>query len=430
MFFNKIYTEKSISTIIFHNLAVSNSKQYKMDNKILQVSDSVKWIGVLDKNLKTFDIIMETKFGTTYNSYFIDADKKAVVETVKEKFFDVYETKLRQVCNPEEIEYIILDHTEPDHSGSLKKMLEIAPNATVLASGPALKFLRNQLGFDFPQKELKEGDIIDLGNKKIRVISAPNLHWPDSIYTYLEEDKVLFTCDSFGAHFCSEEMFDDKAGNYDEAFKYYFDVILKPFSKFFLKAIDKIRPLEIKAILTGHGPLLTTTWKQKVDWSEEMCKEYLAHNPEKNRILLAFVSAYGFTRTIAEKLKEGLEEIEDITVDYCDIEEMPADILADKISRASAYLLGSPTINQNMLPQLYNIFAMMTPIRDRDKLAGCFGSFGWSGEAERDLVNNFENLKLNFCGDTLFLKFKPQEEDFERIKTYGKKFGLLVKGQK
>lgn len=430
MFFNKIYTEKSISTIIFHNLAVSNSKQYKMDNKILQVSDSVKWIGVLDKNLKTFDIIMETKFGTTYNSYFIDADKKAVVETVKEKFFDVYETKLRQVCNPEEIEYIILDHTEPDHSGSLKKMLEIAPNATVLASGPALKFLRNQLGFDFPQKELKEGDIIDLGNKKIRVISAPNLHWPDSIYTYLEEDKVLFTCDSFGAHFCSEEMFDDKAGNYDEAFKYYFDVILKPFSKFFLKAIDKIRPLEINAILTGHGPLLTTTWKQKVDWSEEMCKEYLAHNPEKNRILLAFVSAYGFTRTIAEKLKEGLEEIEDITVDYCDIEEMPADILADKISRASAYLLGSPTINQNMLPQLYNIFAMMTPIRDRDKLAGCFGSFGWSGEAERDLVNNFENLKLNFCGDTLFLKFKPQEEDFERIKTYGKKFGLLVKGQK
>lgn len=401
-----------------------------MDNKILQVSDSVKWIGVLDKNLKTFDIIMETKFGTTYNSYFVDADKKAVVETVKEKFFDVYETKLRQVCNPEEIEYIILDHTEPDHSGSLKKMLEISPNATVLASGPALKFLRNQLGFDFPQKELKEGDIIDLGNKKIRVISAPNLHWPDSIYTYLEEDKVLFTCDSFGAHFCSEEMFDDKAGNYDEAFKYYFDVILKPFSKFFLKAIDKIRPLEINAILTGHGPLLTTTWKQKVDWSEEMCKEYLAHNPEKNRILLAFVSAYGFTRTIAEKLKEGLEEIEDITVDYCDIEEMPADILANKISRASAYLLGSPTINQNMLPQLYNIFAMMTPIRERDKLAGCFGSFGWSGEAERDLVSNFENLKLNFCGDTLFLKFKPQEEDFERIKTYGKKFGLLVKGQK
>lgn len=400
-----------------------------MDNKILKISNSVKWIGVLDKELRTFDIIMETKYGTTYNSYLINAQKKVVVETVKEKFFDIYEAKLRQLCDPKEIDYIIVNHTEPDHSGSLKKMLSIAPNATVLGSSSALRFLKDQLGFDFPQQVLKDNDIIDLGDKKIRAISAPNLHWPDSIYTYLEEDKVLFTCDSFGAHFCHEAMYDNLVGDYTDAFQYYFDVILKPFSKFFLKAIEKIRSLEIEAICTGHGPLLISQWKKIVDKTELLCKEYLAGYPVKNRVLIAYVSAYGFTKSIAEKLREGISEVDGIEVDFCDLEHIDAATLSDKIAKASGYLLGSPTINQNMLPQLYNVFAMMSPVRDKDKLAGCFGSYGWSGEAEKDLISNIENMKLNYCGDSIFIKFKPQEYDNERIKNYGKKFGLLIKGQ-
>jgi NADH oxidase (H2O-forming) len=400
-----------------------------MDNKILKISDSVKWIGLLDKELRTFDIIMETKYGTTYNSYFINAQKKVVVETVKEKFFDIFEAKLRQLCDPKEIEYIIVNHTEPDHSGSLKKMLAIAPNATVLGSSSALRFLKDQIGSDFPQQVLKDDDIIDLGDKKIRAISAPNLHWPDSIFTYLEEEKVLFTCDSFGAHFCHEAMYDELVGDYNDAFQYYFDVILKPFSKFFLRAIDKIKPLEIKAICTGHGPLLISRWKTIVDRTEFLCKEYLAGYPEKNRVLIAYVSAYGFTKRIAEIIEEGILEAEGVEVDFCDLEKTDAATLADKIAKASAYLLGSPTINQNMLPQLYNVFAMMSPIRDKDKLAGCFGSYGWSGEAEKDLISNIENMKLNYCGDSIFIKFKPQEYDYERIKNYGKKFGLLLKGQ-
>ena len=400
-----------------------------MDNKILKISDSVEWIGVLDKDLRTFDIIMETKYGTTYNSYFIKAKKIAIVETVKEKFFDIFESKLRQLCDPKDIEYIIINHTEPDHAGSLRKMLAIAPNATVLGSSSALKFLKDQIGYDFPQQILKDNDIIDLGDKKIRAISAPNLHWPDSIYTYLEEEKVLFTCDSFGAHFCHEAMYDNLVGNYDDAFQYYFDVILKPFSKFFLKAIEKIRPLEIEAICTGHGPLLISQWKKIVDKTELLCKEYLAGYPVKNRVLIAYVSAYGFTKSIAEKISEGLAEVDGIEVDLCDLEKTDPAVVSDKIAKASGYLLGSPTINQNMLPQLYNVFAMMSPIRDKDKLAGCFGSYGWSGEAEKDLISNIENMKLNYCGESIFIKFRPQENDNERIKNYGKKFGLLLKGQ-
>ena len=393
-----------------------------MDHKILKITNDVHWIGVLDKDIRTFDIVMETQYGTTYNSYFINADKKAVVEVVKEKFFTVFEDKLRQLCNPEELAYIFINHTEPDHSGGLKKLLKIAPNATVVASNSAIMNLKEQLNMPFQYITANDGHITDLGNKKMMAFSAPNLHWPDSIYSYLQEDKVLFTCDSFGAHFCHEEMYNDKVGNYDDAFQYYFDVILKPFSKFFLKAIEKIEHLQMDAICTGHGPLLRFEPLQIVNKTKKLCKDYIANYPEKNRILIAFVSAYGYTKKIAEKLKEGIEKIEGIAVDFCDIEKMDWATLGEKIAKADAYLLGSPTINQNMLPQLYNVFALMTPLRDRGKLAAAFGAYGWSGEAKQNLISNMDNLKLNRYCESIFVKFIPSQTEEEDIVKFGELF--------
>jgi len=398
-----------------------------MDNKILKITNDVQWVGVLDADIRTFDIVMETKYGTTYNSYFINAEKKAVVEVVKEKFFPVFEAKLRQLCNPEEIAYIFINHTEPDHSGGLKKLLSIAPNATVVASNSAMMNLKEQLNMPFPHIIAKDGDVTDLGNKKVTAISAPNLHWPDSIYSYLHEDRVLFSCDSFGAHFCHEAMYNDKVGNYDDAFQYYFDVILKPFSKFFLKAIEKISHLPIDAICNGHGPLLTSNPMQIVEKTKHLCEEYLKNYPEKHRILIAFVSAYGFTKAIAEKLKEGAERVQGITVDFCDIEKMDLGTLGEKIAKANAYLLGSPTINQNMLPQLYNVFALMTPLRDKGKLAAAFGAYGWSGEAKQNLISNIDNLKLNRYCETMFVKFIPSKEEEDKIVKFGVDFANSLK---
>lgn len=398
-----------------------------MNNReILSVSQSVKWIGILDADIRTFDIVMETEYGTTYNSYLVDAEFPAIIETAKEKFWDLYETKIRASIDPSNIKYIVVNHTEPDHSGSVRRLLNIAPNATVAGSGNAIRYLKDQIGDDFPSLVVKDGDVIDLGNKHLKVIGAPNLHWPDSIYTYLEEDKVLFTCDSFGAHFCHPEMFDDKVGDYEDAFKYYFDVILKPFSRFFLKAIEKIAPLEIKAICTGHGPILRSNWKKIVDLSKKYSEEYLMV-PEKNRVFVAYVSAYGYTKELAEKIVEGIQSVDGILVDLCDIEKMDAATLAGKIESANAYLLGSPTINQNMLPQLYSCFASMTPLREKGKLASAFGSYGWSGEAEKFIVANIENLKLDFLGTTCFVKFRPQAKDFSQFIDFGKTFALKLK---
>ena len=396
------------------------------DERILKITDNVKWIGVLDRDIKTFDVVMETKFGTTYNSYFINADKKAIVEATKEKFWETYHKKIIQVCDPNEIEYIIVNHTEPDHSGNIANLMKICPKAKLVGSGNVIRYLSDLFNAEFPSITVKEGDIIDLGNKKLRFISAPNLHWPDTMYSYLEEDKVLFTCDSFGSHFCHEKMFDDKVGNFDEAFKYYFDVILKPFSKFMLKAIEKIRALEINAICTGHGPLLTHNWKRYVDLSENWSQEYLTH-PGVERVFIAYVSAYGKTGMLANEIAKGISEEGGVEVDLCDIEKMPSDIVAGKIVNSSAMIIGTPTINQNILPPVYNMFALMTPLREKGKLAGGFGSYGWSGEASKLLPAILTNLKMNYFEDGVFVKFTPTEEDFIKCRQYGKAFAIKMK---
>lgn len=396
------------------------------DERILKITDDVKWIGVLDRDIKTFDVVMETKFGTTYNSYFIDADKKTIVEATKEKFWETYHKKIIQVCDPNEIEYIIVNHTEPDHSGNIANLMKICPKAKLVGSGNVIRYLSDLFNAEFPSITVKEGDIIDLGNKKLRFISAPNLHWPDTMYSYLEEDKVLFTCDSFGSHFCHEKMFDDKVGNFDEAFKYYFDVILKPFSKFMLKAIEKIRALEINAICTGHGPLLTHNWKRYVDLSENWSQEYLTH-PGVERVFIAYVSAYGKTGMLANEIAKGISEEGGVEVDLCDIEKMPSDIVAGKIVNSSAMIIGTPTINQNILPPVYNMFALMTPLREKGKLAGGFGSYGWSGEASKLLPAILTNLKMNYFEDGVFVKFTPTEEDFIKCRQYGKAFAIKMK---
>ncbi len=395
------------------------------DEKILEVTKDVKWIGVLDYDIVTFDVVMETQYGTTYNSYFIDAEKKAIIEATKDKFWNTYLNKINTVCDPATIEYIILNHTEPDHSGCLGELLEIAPNATVVGSGNAIRYLKDMMGREFRHMQVKDGDTLSLGNKTLKFIGAPNLHWPDTIYTYLQEDRLLFTCDSFGAHYCNDLMFDDLVGNYDEAFNYYFDVILRPYSKFVLKAIEKIRPLAIDQICTGHGPILRSTWKQRVDQSEAMALEAIKL-PEKRRVFIPYVSAYHNTATLAEAIAEGIRSAGEIDVYLIDIETSELNFIDDQLARASGVIIGSPVINQNILLQIYQVFALINPLRDKGKLAGAFGSYGWSNEGLKIIESNLTNLKLKLAGESLFVKFTPHAPELEKARAYGHNFGKML----
>ena len=393
----------------------------KKDLQVLEVTPDVQWIGVLDRDIVTFDVVMETEFGTTYNSYFINAEKKAIVETTKEKFWDTYIEKIKSLVDPAEIEYIILNHTEPDHSGNLFNLLKLAPNATVVGSGNAIRYLEDIFEPGFKYLKVKDGDSLSLGNKTLNFISAPNLHWPDTIYTYLKEDKVLFSCDSFGSHYCHEAMYDDQVGDFSDSFKYYFDVILKPFSKFMIKAIEKIRPLDITAICTGHGPILRSDWKKWVDISEKYALEALDF-PEENRVFIPYVSAYHKTGAIAESIAAGIQKVEGMIVEICDIETTPLGELDAMMAKCKAVIVGCPTINQNVLLPVYKLFAVINPIRDKKKLAGGFGSYGWSGEGEKIIQTNLKNLKLEYFEVGVFVKFSPSGEDLKHAEDYGESF--------
>jgi len=397
---------------------------------ILPLSENVKWIGVLDPDLVTFDIVMETRFGTTYNSYFINADKKAVIETVKFSFRNEFLDKIRQLTDPSEIEYIILNHTEPDHSGSLETLLEYAPNATVVGSGQAINNLQEMLGKTFKSMKVKDGMLLSLGNMTLKFIGAPNLHWPDSIYTYLVEEKVLFTCDSFGAHYCNSAMYDDLVGNYEDTLRYYFNVILKPFSKFMLKAIEKIRQLEINVIGTGHGPILRTNWKQVVDITEMLANEYMASiGPESAHILIAYVSAYGYTREMAINIAVGLQKSCQAEIDIVDLEKIRLEDLEEKIVRSKAIIIGSPTINQNTLLPVFSLFSLINPIRDKGKIGASFGSFGWSGEATKIIDSSLKSLKLDVPFEGLNEKFYPHSEKATQLEEFGTKLGEIIKSK-
>jgi flavorubredoxin len=214
--------------------------------------------------------------------------------------------------------------------------------------------------------------------------------------TYLVEDKILFTCDVFGAHYCSAEMFSSFDGEYSQAYKYYFDVIMRPFSRFMLKAIEKIRPLDIEFVCPGHGPMHKENLREAIGLSEKYAENYMRIVSDENRmnILIAYVSAYGYTKDAAYLIAEGIMETEDVTVDVTDIENISAEELESKIIFADGILIGSPTINQNTLLPVYTLFALLNPLRDKGKLGGAFGSYGWSGESANIILENFRLLKL------------------------------------
>jgi flavorubredoxin len=395
-----------------------------IDDKIIDITRDVKWIGVLDYDIRTFDIVMHTGFGTTYNSYFINAEKKTIVEVAKGKFSETFFHKLTKVTDPAEIQYIILDHTEPDHSGSLGLLLDMAPSATVVGSGNAIRYLEDIVNRPFKSLVVKDGDTLDLGNKTLRFFSAPNLHWPDSMLTLLSEDKILFSCDVFGAHFCSSEMYSNFNEQYTESFKYYFDIIMSPFSRFMLKAIEKIRPLELDFICPGHGPIHEKNLAKAINLSEKYANQYMQIVTGKNKmnILVAYVSAYGYTKDAAHLIAEGILETEGISVDITDIENIPLEELESKLIKSDGLLVGSPTINQNTLLPVYKLFALINPIRDKGKLGGAFGSYGWSGESPNLILENLRMLKLKIFEETAAFKFSADNNKKENLIEFGRNF--------
>lgn len=396
-----------------------------------KVTENLFWVGALDPNLRIFDIIMETKFGTSYNSYLLKGSEGiALFETVKEKFFDEHLEKIRSIINLEDIDYVVVNHTEPDHAGSVEKILEYAPNATVVGSALAIKYLSEIINKPFKNKIVKDGETLSLGNKTLKFYSVPQLHWPDTMYTYVIEDETLITCDSFGAHYCDERILkssieEEKESDYIDAYNYYFRMIMGPFKPFMLKAMDKIKDLKLSYICPGHGLVLDSSNIQKyMDLYREWCEPT---KREKQSIVIPYVTAYGYTEMIADAIKKGIEAAElDVDILMYNLVTADMDEVLKEINECSGLLLGSPTLLADTLPQIWTILSSLNPVIHKGLPVSCFGSYGWSGEALKNITERYKQLKLNIVSDPLGIIFKPSEQNLESAYNFGLEFAKKV----
>lgn len=393
----------------------------------LKVKDDIYYVGVQDPELRVFDVIMTTEYGTSYNAYLIKgSEKTALIETVKDKFFDEYIKNLEEVVDLKEIDYLIINHAEPDHTGSVEKLVEKIPGLKVLGSSSAIRFLEQIANKKISTQEVADQETISLGNKTLRFISTPFLHWPDSQYTYLVEDKVLFTCDSFGCHYADDRVFNDLIeGDFYDAYKYYFDMIMGPFKKYVLEALDKIKDLDYEIIATGHGPVLRSNLPYYINLYREWAEAGLPKEKEVQEIVIAYVSAYGYTETIAHSLKEGLETVGTFDIKVFDLVDADLDEVVKAIDDADGVLIGSPTINGDVLPPIWQLLIRLSPIVHAEKVALAFGAYGWSGEAVPAIENRLKALRMETLPG-FKVNFKPTDRDLEDAFTLGMEMGKKV----
>lgn len=398
-----------------------------METKALKLRDNFYWAGVLDADLRVFDIIMYTEFGTTYNSYLYKTGGKVILfETVKAAFFEEYWKKLQEITDIKKIDYLVVNHTEPDHAGSVERLLELNPQLKILATGTAISFLQNIVNRDFCSIAVKDNQEMKIGNTTLHFMHVPNLHWPDTMYTYLEEEQVLVTCDSFGSHYALPEILSSKIVNkedYWKATRYYFDCIIGPFKPFMKKALERIRDLDISMICTGHGPVLDAGIDEMLNTYDEWCTVV---NPNaKKTVVMPYVSAYGYTGQLAEQIEKGIQESGNIEVHSFDMVTADAGKVLEEMGFADGILFGTPTIVGEALKPIWDLTTSIFAGTHGGKLAGVFGSYGWSGEGVPHITERLRQLKMRVV-DGFSVRFKPSEVDLLNAYEYGYDFGCRL----
>jgi len=387
----------------------------------------VYWVGAKNANLRRFDVVMHTEYGTTYNAYLIVGNEKsALVETVKDRFARIELDSISEIIDVDKIDYIILDHVEPDHSGALPEILAAAKNAEVLCTKPAANLIKEIVNQPIERlRAVEDGDSVDLGGATLQFIMAPFLHWPDSMFTYCKEKQLLISGDVFGCHFCSDEILESRMDDtFLEAQRYYFDVIMGPFKSYVLSAIDKIRDLDIKVICPSHGPVLDRAPWRSVERYERWAKEGLAPNDPK-RVFIGYVSCYGYTRLLGDEMLRAVQDA-GLAAELVDVSLEGTAQLAERANSADGVLIGSPTLNRDALPPIWAFMSSLSAIENRGKPSGAFGSYGWSGEACKFIEARFKDLGYDFKG-SVRTKMKPNEDVLKEAYEFGKAFADALK---
>jgi len=389
----------------------------------------VYWVGAKDPGLTVFDIVIPTKYGTTYNSYLVrGTDRTALIDCVKRPFAEELFRNISEILPLTKIDYVVINHSEPDHSGALAELLSRHPGVTVLLSRSAKTFVDNLVNAGFRYRIVNDNEEVALGGKTLRFINAPFLHWPDTILTYLVEDEILFPCDFLGAHYSSPEFFNDELAEPEKArkaFEFYYGAIMRPYKEHVLKACERLKELPLSMIAPSHGPILRKDPRSYLSRYEERAS-VLSRIKDK-KVAIVYASAYGNTAAMAEKVAEGVRAGGLIPVLLNSV-EVPMDKIIDELEESAGFLIGTPTLNSNIPYPILQMIASLVVLNVKGKPASVFGSYGWSGEAIKTVQDILTSMRIKVTPEPIRVRMTPSEADLKSCVDFGKQFAEIVQG--
>ena len=390
-----------------------------------ELSKDVYWVGAIDWKVRYFHgYELSTHRGSSYNAYLIKDEKTVLIDTVWEPLTDRLIENLKEVVDISKIDYVVMNHLEPDHSGALPTIMKYIPNATIIVSKKGMESIKEYYHTDWNLKVVTQGEKINIGKHELMFIEASMLHWPDSMFTYLLGENILFSNDAFGKHYASSKLFNDLADEceiYQEALKYYAN-ILTPFSKMVTKKIEQIKELKlpIDMIAPSHGII----WRKDPMKIVEKYYEWSKGISEKSAVII-YNSMWGATHNMAEFIAKGLAQG---GVQYKIFNTGTADrndILAE-VFKAKGIILGSSTVNNGVLTSIMPVVEDLMGLKFIDKVGAAFGSYGWSGESPKMLSDYLTKAKIEVIEEPLKAKYMPDEQELQSCMEFGKNFAKIM----
>ncbi len=392
----------------------------------IKLFDDIHWVGTKDPELRLFDLYVTTSFGTTYNSYLVRGKRTALIDAVKDGFEDQLFARVREIVPLESIDFLVVNHNEPDHSGAISKLLAINPRMRLVCAKPAVPFLRNIINDDGrPIEGVKGGDKLDLGGLTLEFLSTPFMHWPDTMMAYNPEHRVLFSCDGYAAHYCPrEDMYfpADDMTLMHEAWHYY-DSIMRPFAPYSRKAAETALKMEIALVAPSHGPMQKAKPKaiieKYLEWTQPK------HRGDKKLVAILYASSYGNTKLMAESIAASLSE-NGLATRLLDVTESSIAEIRDWIESADGILVGSPTFAGDVVKPIWDAAHLLATVASTGKKAAAFGSYGWGGQAIEFLESYFEGLKLKVHKPGARARLVPSTSELEQCREFGAAFARFV----
>ena len=389
----------------------------------VQLANGVYWVGAIDWNVRNFHGY-STHRGTTYNAYLVIDEKIALIDTVKAPFYDEMAARVRQIVSFDKIDYVISNHVEMDHSGSLPMVMKDAKNAKLVTlekfgeSGLAKTFHQS-----WPTIAVKEGSTVDLGKRKLAFIPTPMLHWPDSMCTYLVEDKILFSMDAFGQHIATLQRFDgevDMSVVMQEASKYYANILM-PFGDLIVKTVNKLSGVKIDTIAPSHGVIWRSHLKDIVDSYARWGRGETAA-----KALVIYDTMWGSTGKMALAIARGMIG-KSVDVKLFNLTVSDKSDIVKEVLDAKALILGSPTLNNGMFPPVAEFLCYLKGLKPKNKIGAAFGSHGWGGGGVKAIQQELEETGMELIDSKLAFKFVPDEGEVRKCVDFGREIADRIK---